>query len=184
MVVQVREVDLADAPAVAEVMVAGWRAAYRGLVPDEHLAAMDPRADTGRFRAMWAAATAPDAPRTIVACTAGTVIGFASWGPYRPQPNHCGVGAGTPTPGARAVGELYALYAHPEHWGTGAGHALTAEVLREMQRQGLAPVRLWVFTGNARARQFYERSGFRPDGAHALFHVEEARVPEVRYTRE
>jgi GNAT superfamily N-acetyltransferase len=137
-------------------------------------------ADVERFAA---AGPADTARRTIVACTAGTVVGFARCGPYRPQPNHGDVGAGTPAIGARAVGELYALYVTPEHWGTGAGHALMTEALDGLARDRLAPVRLWVFTGNARARRFYERAGFHADGASALFEIGEDRVPEIRYTR-
>jgi RimJ/RimL family protein N-acetyltransferase len=41
---------------------------------------------------------------------------------------------------------------------------------------------LWTLAGNARARRFYERAGFTPDGATSrlagLGHVE-----EVRYAR-
>lgn len=42
---------------------------------------------------------------------------------------------------------------------------------------------LWVLKGNARARRFYERAGFRPDGAEEPFEVEGVAVPEVRYVR-
>lgn len=40
---------------------------------------------------------------------------------------------------------------------------------------------LWVLEGNARARRFYERSGFRADGTEEPFEVDGVAVPEVRY---
>lgn len=36
---------------------------------------------------------------------------------------------------------------------------------------------------NDRARRFYERAGFRADGAEEPFEVDGVAVPEVRYTR-
>jgi GNAT superfamily N-acetyltransferase len=180
----VRRLRAADARAVAELRIAAWRAAYGGLVPDTELAAMDLDSEADRIRAQWTVHPGPDGPWSVVACTAGTVAGFATWGPYRRQPNHAEVGAGTPATGSRAVGEVYGMCVHPQHWGTGAGHALMTEALDTLGRDGFAPVRLWVLTGNLRARQFYERAGFHADGASALFHAGEARVPELRYTRD
>jgi RimJ/RimL family protein N-acetyltransferase len=43
---------------------------------------------------------------------------------------------------------------------------------------------LWVVAGNARARSFYERAGFAPDGAEEPYEVAGVPVPEVRYARE
>ena len=42
---------------------------------------------------------------------------------------------------------------------------------------------LWVLKGNARARRFYVRAGFRADGAEEPFEVDGVGVPEVRYVR-
>lgn len=44
-------------------------------------------------------------------------------------------------------------------------------------------MRLWVLKHNARARRFYERAGFAPDGAEEAEEIAGARVPEVRYAR-
>jgi hypothetical protein len=43
---------------------------------------------------------------------------------------------------------------------------------------------LWVLRDNARARRFYERSGFRADGVEEPYEVAGVAVPEVRYARE
>ena len=186
MTIEIRAAGPDDARAVAEVRAAGWRRAYDGLVPAEFLAAMDPAADAERYRAVWS--SGGRYPRTAVALADGAVIGFATWGPYHVQPYHVQpyhgeIGAGAPADGAAGVGELMGLYVQPGHWGSVAGHALLTHTLADLAEASLAPVRLWVLAGNGRARRFYERAGFRADGASALFPVAGAEVPEVRYSR-
>jgi hypothetical protein len=49
---------------------------------------------------------------------------------------------------------------------------------------GFPGLRLWVLTGNARARGFYERMGLTPDGATQIYTPRRApgtRLPEMRY---
>ena len=48
---------------------------------------------------------------------------------------------------------------------------------------GYERIRLWVVKGNTRARGFYERAGFTPDGAEEPYEVDGELVPEVRYVR-
>ncbi|HYJ33612.1 MAG TPA: GNAT family N-acetyltransferase, partial [Candidatus Binatia bacterium] len=49
------------------------------------------------------------------------------------------------------------LYVAPEHVGRGVGSALVNEALALLR----APVRLYTFQSNVRAREFYEARGFR-----------------------
>ena len=42
---------------------------------------------------------------------------------------------------------------------------------------------LWVVPGNARARRFYERSGWSADGAERVAEVNGVTVPECRYAK-
>ena len=47
---------------------------------------------------------------------------------------------------------------------------------------GFSSITLWVLRDNRRARRFYERAGFAPDGAtHVLTRLGD--VPELRYRR-
>jgi GNAT superfamily N-acetyltransferase len=57
---------------------------------------------------------------------------------------------------------LHGLYVLPEHWGTGVADELHAAALAE--QRDCAELRLWVLEANARARRFYERHGWRPNG--------------------
>ena len=105
-----------------------------------------------------------------VAERAGAVVGFSAAGPYRDDD------VPAPQPGC---GEIIAIYVLPAHQGAGIGRALLALSLEALDT--LRPVLLWVARDNAPARRFYERCGFRADGASKTFAVGGVEVPEVRY---
>lgn len=157
----------ADLPGIAEARVLGWQRAYRGLVPQDYLDALDVEAEARQRLTRFGTGPATD----HVAVVAGRVVGWTAVGPYQPEhPN--------PAPGA---GEVYALYVHPDQWSRGAGRALLAHGLAELAATGLAPVLLWVLAVNDRARRFYAAAGFAPDGARQMFAIGGAEVPQVRY---
>ena len=75
--------------------------------------------------------------------------------------------------------EIVAIHSLPESWGTGLGHAMLAEALRQIGPQN---VFLWAFRENTRARRFYEKHGFRWDGTQRVSEFDGA--VEVRYVKE
>jgi ribosomal protein S18 acetylase RimI-like enzyme len=161
---------LADCDRVSLIRVRGWQHAYRGLMPQPHLDAMDPAADAERRRDLFA--RAPEGLLNLVAEDAdGEVVGWACHGPYRDGEVRT------------ADAELYALYVDTGRFGAGIGQALAGESVRRCRAAGHARMLLWVLKGNTRARRFYERAGFRPDGAEEPFEVNGVAVPEVRYAR-
>ncbi len=139
-----------DAHGIAVVHVRSWQAAYRGLMPQDVLdgLSVDQRA------AGWERIIAqPDtASRTLVAERDGTIVGWAGFGSARD--------ADPP-----ATGELWGIYAHPDAWSTGVGHALLTASEDALQAQGHTGAYLWVLDGNERAAAFYERHGWIGDGA-------------------
>ncbi|MFC4030986.1 GNAT family N-acetyltransferase [Streptomyces polygonati] len=180
--VRVRLMTDDDVPAVSAIRVAGWRAAYAGLVPRSYLDAMDAAEDTAARRRSLAAGGGR--VRNLVAVEAaaagggggsggdgGSVVGWAAFGPYRGQP------------GTGADGELYALYVRPDRIGTGAGRALTAEVVRHAAEAGRRRLLLWVLADNHRARRFYGRAGFTADGLEMTEVYDGVPLRELRYAR-
>ncbi|MEU6543149.1 GNAT family N-acetyltransferase [Streptomyces sp. NPDC046859] len=166
----IRPMTPADCDRVAEIRVGGWRAAYPGIVPQPYLDAMDVAEDAERRRTHLAAAGG--AVVNLVAEEGGRVVGWGCHGPCRDGD-------------ARTEdAELYALYVDPARIGTGAGRALLAESMRRCALAGYRRVLLWVLRDNARARRFYARAGFGPDGAEEPFEVDGVAVPEVRYARD
>ena len=159
----IRLAEVRDARAIAEVQVAGWHAAYRGLMPDARLDAF-----TVEVRApAWERNLAGGGrARTTVCERGGRVIAFASVGPSRD---------------ADGWGEVWALYALPDSWGSGAGRALLADGLAWLAARDRRRVMLWVLEGNARAIRFYRAARFELTGTREikdeLVHLEMARLP-------
>ncbi|MGW1955961.1 N-acetyltransferase family protein [Streptomyces sp. NPDC001920] len=166
---RIRPMTPADCHRVAEIRVGGWRSAYRGLVPQSYVDSLDVAQDAEFRRACLA--RSDGSVLDLVAERAGEIAGWACHGPYRDRE--------TRTPDA----ELYALYVDPGRFGTGIGRALLQESVRRCTAAGHPRMFLWVLEANARARRFYERAGFRADGAREHFEVDGVEVPEVRYAR-
>ena len=59
---------------------------------------------------------------------------------------------------------LDGLYVRPDRWGRGVGRALHDEVLARLRAAGYERCHLWVLEANDRARQLYERLGWRENG--------------------
>ncbi|MET9856089.1 N-acetyltransferase [Streptomyces sp. NPDC006450] len=166
----VREMTETDIDAVAAVRVSGWRHAYAGLMPQSYLDGLSVAGYAEQRRAAFAD-PAGAVTNLVAEGPDGAVLGWAAFGPAKDT---------DPEGEAPDEGELYALYARPDVIGTGVGRALLTEVLR---RAPYPAVRLWVLEGNARARSFYERAGFRPDGGAFVDEADGFPVPEVRYRR-
>ncbi|WP_373297042.1 GNAT family N-acetyltransferase [Streptomyces brasiliensis] len=159
----------ADIERVSEIRVRGWQFAYRGLMPQPYLDALDVAKDAERRRARFSP-TARDGVVNLVAERDGEIVGWAAHGPYRDDDVRTG------------DAELYALYVDTAQLGSGVGRAL----LEKSVRQCFPHPRmfLWVLKENTRARRFYERAGFRADGMEEPFEAGGVDVPELRYVKE
>ena len=131
---EIRPAGADDAPAVAEIWLAGWHDAHDGLVPQELVDVRTP--DTFHTRAAERVAD------TTVATVDGEVAGFVML----------------------ADDELEQMFVSSDHRGTGIAHTLIAEAERQLRERGHVKTWLAVVAGNARARAFYERAGWVDEG--------------------
>jgi GNAT superfamily N-acetyltransferase len=156
-----------DARPVAEVHVASWQHAYRGLLPDDYLE----RLSVDHREAMWREAFAdPDqASGAFVAEIDGRIVGFASFGPSRDEEI------------PERTGEVPAIYLDPAVLGTGVGRELFEAATIALRDAGFARATLWVLEANALARRFYEKAGWAWDGAVSTHLFDCANEPVVRY---
>lgn len=141
--VRLRDAGLPDVQAIAEFQTRCWREAYRGLVPQAYL---DRLGVTDR-EVRWSERIVSGARRVALAAlgdSGGRVVGVVSWG----WPD---------APDAPAL-ELSSLYVDRAHRGTGLADVLLQHAV------GDDPAHLWVFRDNPRARAFYARHRFAPDG--------------------
>ncbi len=141
--VLIRAAQQADADALAAFHVRCWRETYGDAVPED----VYTRLETQGPQQWRQRLTDPQDSATWLAVErdTGDVAGFST-----------AVATG---PGDVRPLLLASLYVDERHQGQGLGRALLEHAV------GDAPAYLWVWEDNERAQRFYERNGFRLDGA-------------------
>lgn len=134
MTVRLRPARDQDAPAVAAVWESAWRDGHLGHVPGELVALRTPESFRLRAAAMIS--------RTTVASSGAGIAGFA----------------------AVDGDEVAQVFVAESARGSGVAGALLGEAERRVAAAGYRTAWLAVVAGNARARRFYERSGWFDDG--------------------
>jgi GNAT superfamily N-acetyltransferase len=166
----VRPATPADSDAIGLVHVRSWQSAYRGKIPQDYLDGLDPAHRSQVWRSVLEQAQSSRGGVLVAVAESGGIAGFASFGPSRD---------GDTDP--RVTGEVFAIYADPDAWGTGAGRALMDSAVAELARAGYADAILWVLDGNDRARRFYALAGWAEDGARKTDGSRGFHITEVRY---
>ena len=146
----VREARLEDAAGMAQVQVAAWQAAYRGLLPDSTL----DRLSVEAAQKQWHERLSDPAGEYLVVTDGGRVAGLVACGPAHD-------GDVDPT----QVGGIDILYVAPGEWRKGYGTALVREAVARLEEKGATAIVLWVLHNNAPAIAFYQAAGFVADGA-------------------
>lgn len=145
-----------DLAGVVDVFWRCWTATYTG--------ALRARMDPERARALWHGfLTEPEAAPVLAVDPDGEVLGVVRF-----------------TLEDDGGGYVGSLYVRPDTHGRGLGRRLLARALEELTAAGARRARLWVFAGNAAARAFYARLGWRPSGRTQL--RAEFGEPEVELT--
>lgn len=132
--VTLRPATADDAGAIAQIWSDGWRDGHLGHVSDELVAL--------RTRESFDPRAAARVADTVVADVDGEIAGFVM-----------------------VVGdEVEQVYVAATHRGTGLAATLLTEAERMVAANGHDQAWLAVAPGNARARRFYERSGWTDEG--------------------
>lgn len=163
-----RSAEPGDEVAIARVHVVTWQVAYRGMIPDAHLDGLSGAKRSENWRQIINELD-PPASGAFVALDGPEVVGFAHFCQSRD-----GDADGS-------VGEITAIYVHPEHWGEGIGRGLIQLAVDSLVDAGNSSATLWVLAGNARARRFYEDCGWMADGATKQDERVGFTLHEVRY---
>ncbi|QWF78076.1 GNAT family N-acetyltransferase [Amycolatopsis sp. CA-230715] len=123
-----------DAERIAEIWRVGWADGHLGHVPEKLVAVRTEESFAARARHRVEDAT--------VLIVDGAVAGFVMV----------------------VDDEVEQVYLAREHRGSGVASALIAEAERLVSEGGYEQAWLGVVAGNARARGFYERNGWRDEG--------------------
>jgi RimJ/RimL family protein N-acetyltransferase len=163
----IREATHEDAEAIGRMHHASWQEAYAPLLPDGFFTAEREAERIAGWRRNLAGTSADVTLR--IAVRGDEVVGIATSGPARPNAS-----------AGRNVRdrELWSLYVRASEYGSGLAHELLTTVLPEGE-----PAELWVFEANPRARAFYAKHGFTPDGARHVFGPELNHQAEIRLVR-
>lgn len=151
--VSVRVAWHADAPAIAALQIAAWRATYAGLLPAEVLDALP--LDT--FTAHWetSISTPKEArQRVLVALERATLRGFTTTSPSTD---------GDTDPGRD--GEVGELVVDPATRGAGHGSRLLHAAIDTMRSDRFQRAMTWLNSTNDDVRRFLTDQGWATDGA-------------------
>jgi len=162
--VSLRRALPADAQTVGRIHVESWNVAYRGIMPDDVIA----RTDLAYRTKFWAERMADQTWPVFLVEEDGAAVAFCQMIPTRDADDD-----------QSRVGHITSLHVLPHLRGHGYGRALVDHVCAEFRQRGFAEVTLWVLQENWKARRFYEKHGFKPDGG--TRRSPSTDVPEVRY---
>lgn len=143
----IRHATPEDARRIAEIQVAAWRSAYRGILPDEFLDQLN----VEERENVWRGACGRAESALWVRMMDAEVAGFCHVTPSRDEDG-------------QGVVEVTSIYLDPEQRRRGLGRELMGVALTFAVERGYGGISLWVLVENLAARQFYEAIGFRPDG--------------------
>ena len=146
----IRTTTLKDIKDIATIHVTVWQVAYKGLIPQSYLDNLS----IAKREQNWSSILKNSKNQTIVQEINGTVVGFANFGNTRDEDKN-----------SKVIGEITSIYLDPEHWRKGLGTELFQFILSEMKNQEFTEVTLWVLDTNQTACSFYQKMGFKPDGA-------------------
>lgn len=128
-----------DRNAVSHIYEESWKAAYRGMLPEEYLQSIP--------EGQWVKSLNTPGRNSVLCLDDGVLAGTSSFCKSRFEP-------------FEGYGEIVSMYLLPEYIGKGYGKALMEFVLGELKKQGFKEAFLWVLEENQHARRFYVRAGF------------------------
>lgn len=156
----VRPATIADAPAMARVMVDTWLAAHRGQIPE---------GQWQRRRAEWTYTASEQGWRTLFEeMNAGREPHTCVYVAVTEANEVVGVAVGCPA-GLKLLenaAEVGSIYLRPAYQGQGLGRRLIQAVADHQATLGRRALQISVLATNIPARRFYEALGGRVIGTH------------------
>lgn len=141
----VREANIADAPAIAQVNIDTWRTAYRNIVPADYLAKLSYEKRESNWQEILSNVENTGDYVCVAENDSGQIVGFAAGGCER-------------TGKYIYRGELFAIYILEEYQRQGIGRQLVRSVATKLGELSLNSMLVWVLGENSACR-FYEFLG-------------------------
>lgn len=142
---RIRVARLEDASTITHVHIESWRTTYKGIVPDDFLAALSYEQRTKTWKQRLRTSD-PHIFMYVAVDEQEQVVGFVNGG--KPQQ----------ADESEYSGELYAIYLLKEYQELGLGRMLVQKLAESMRHAGMDTMFLWVVKDNP-ACYFYESLG-------------------------
>lgn len=149
-----------DRLAVSSIYEAGWKYAYKDIVPQDYLDSIE----AGR----WASCLDMEGVGSLVVEEDGKLIGTSSFSKSRWEQ-------------FGGFGEIISIYLLPEYIGRGYGRQLLEMVVIELAKRGFQDILLWVLAENKNARKFYEKCGFTKTEHSMMHEIGGKELQELQY---
>ncbi len=160
----IRKATVDDVKDISRIYALSWKAAYVGMVPQDFLNAIDDDRWVQKFKKDIGDGTLS----ALMIFDGETPAGCAAFDAARDEK-------------MQGWGEIVSIYLHPDYFGKGFGEALLGETVAALREQGYESVYLWVLRDNSRARRFYEKHGFAPNGDESTLEIMGKELVDVRY---
>lgn len=145
---RIRKVTCGDEKALAYVQTESWKAAFKGLIPDDVLVRST---DLKKATAMYQRLLDMGKGNGYILEIDGKPHCIAWWDAARDED-------------MQGAAELICIHSLKDNWGKGYGHLMMERILEDVQKAGYPQIMLWVFDSNARAIRFYKAHGFEATG--------------------
>jgi ribosomal protein S18 acetylase RimI-like enzyme len=149
-----------DFDAISRVYARSWKAAYKGIVPQDYL--------DGLPENKWSQMLKKSVWTSLVLIEEGEIIGTSMVCLGRDE-------------AMADWGEIVSIYLLPEYFGRGYGKPLLDSAIAELKGMGYKFIYLWVLEDNKRARAFYEKNGFTASPDRHVDNIGGKDLVEIRY---
>ena len=143
----IRKAVLSDAERCAAIHISSWEFAYSSFISADIL---EQRKNKRYFQ--WKKLLADSNDNHYVAVFEDKIIGIITLDTPRDEDL------------SAETYELTGLYFDPEYIGGGFGKLTMDWIIKYVSDKGYMQISLWVLSNNKRAKLFYEKAGFVPDG--------------------
>lgn len=137
-----------DSEVLGKIHSESSQAGFRGIIPD---CILNDVFSIERRTRRFISEISECSPRTAIVFEEGEPAGFISFGECR-YGNH-----------DKSWMEIWRVYLIPKFWGSGVAKELVEWGISEILKENFTNIELWVLEENIRARNFYQKMGFKYD---------------------
>ena len=163
----IRYANLNDSDVLGKILSESSQVGFKGIIPDHIL---NDVFSIERRTKRFISELSEGSPKTAIAFEENEPAGLISFGKCR-----CGNNEDSCI-------EIWRVYLIPKFWGSGISKELIEWGINEILKENFSTIELWVLEENVRARNFYEKIGFKHDNTVQITNMDKE-LKELRYIK-